>query len=182
MRTTCTTRSRASYHGVRAGQAGGHLACVMCVRARQAAAGVGSVHRGKARRRAHGLGVVHSDDFDVSVHRHNARKPRGRRGLDACATRWARRRRRQSPVLFRLSLFEIAKLQKLSTNLKISKNKSCRGAINLQLSQSATYVLMFGLAGKTRRRYRISRPRNTVRRNFNSIKWLCTQNWNVRQL
>jgi hypothetical protein len=60
---------------------------------------------------------------------------------------WGLRRRRQSLVLFRLSLFEIAKLQKLSTNLKISKNKSCRGAIDLQLSQRATYVLISGLSG-----------------------------------
>jgi hypothetical protein len=36
---------------------------------------------------------------------------------------------------FRSAFFQIAKLQKLSTNLKISKNKSCRGAIDLQLSQ-----------------------------------------------
>jgi hypothetical protein len=65
-------------------------------------------------------------------------KPKRRRARDAA---WELRRRRPSPVLFRLCLLEIAKLQKLSTNLKISKNKSCRGAIDLQLSRRATYVL-----------------------------------------
>jgi hypothetical protein len=65
-------------------------------------------------------------------------KPERRRACDAA---WELRRRRPSPVLFRLSVFEIAKLQKLSTNLKISKNKSCRGVIDLQLSQRATNVL-----------------------------------------
>jgi hypothetical protein len=58
---------------------------------------------------------------------------RGSHVAGAVQTRWARRRRRPSQVLFRLSLFEIAKLQKSSTNSKISTNKSCRGAIDLQL-------------------------------------------------
>jgi hypothetical protein len=46
------------------------------------------------------------------------------------------------PILFRDSVFKIMKLQKVSSYLKISKNKSCRGAIDLQLSQRVTYVLI----------------------------------------
>jgi hypothetical protein len=101
---------------------------------------------------------VHSDDFDVSVHRNSERKPRGWRGPDALMTRWARRRCRPSPVLFRLSPFEIAKLEKVSSNLKISENKSCRGAIVLQLSQRATWCLSNGLSGNVGRSWQNSRP------------------------
>jgi hypothetical protein len=36
----------------------------------------------------------------------------------------------------------------MSTHLKSSKNKSCRGAIDLQLSQRATYVLLNRFWGK----------------------------------
>jgi hypothetical protein len=56
----------------------------------------------------------------------------------------------------------------VSTNLKMSKTRSCRGAIDLQLSQRATYVLMFSLKGKTRRRCNNSRPGITVRTSFKS--------------
>jgi hypothetical protein len=34
---------------------------------------------------------VHGDNFTASVHRSKVGKPCGRRGPDACATRWARR-------------------------------------------------------------------------------------------
>jgi hypothetical protein len=44
---------------------------------------------------------------------------------------WARQRRYLLHFLFHLRIFENAILQKVTTNLKISKNKSCRGAINL---------------------------------------------------
>jgi hypothetical protein len=110
---------------------------------------VHAVHCEGTRHRAHDDALVHNDAYGISVHRHNAGKPRGRCGPDARATRWARRRRRPSQVLFRLSLFEIAKLQKVPTNLKISKNRSCRGAIDLQLSQRATYVLINRFVGKS---------------------------------
>jgi hypothetical protein len=81
----------------------------------------------------------------------------------------ARRRRRPSQVLFRLSLFEIAKLEKVTTNLKISKNKSCRGTIDLQLSQKASYVLINHLSGNVGRSCRFSMARFTVHSAFNSI-------------
>jgi hypothetical protein len=44
---------------------------------------------------------------------------------------WARQRRYLLHFLFHLRIFENVILQKVTTNLKISKNKSCRGAINL---------------------------------------------------
>jgi hypothetical protein len=84
---------------------------------------------------------------------------RSRRARDALGAQ----RRRPSLVLFRLSLFEIVKLQKLSTNLKISKNKSCRGAIDLQLSQRASYVLINGLSGNVGRSCSFSRAQVTVK-------------------
>jgi hypothetical protein len=61
------------------------------------------------------------------------------------------------------------KLQKVSTNLKISKNKSCRGAIDLQLSQRATYVLINGLSENVGRIWQKSQPQVTVHSTFNSI-------------
>jgi hypothetical protein len=101
--------------------------------------------------------------------------------LDTGARALARRRRRPSEVLFRLSLFEIAKLQKSSTNLKISKKQSCRGAIDLQLSQKATYVLINRLPGKLKLA-EISAPSYCSQRIQLDFWPICTQNWNVRQL
>jgi hypothetical protein len=51
--------------------------------------------------------------------------------------------------LFRSAFIKIAELQILECNLKISKNKSCRGAIELQLSQRASYVLINVFMAKT---------------------------------
>jgi hypothetical protein len=62
---------------------------------------------------------------------------------------------------FRSAFFQIAKLQKLSTKLKISKNKSW-GAIDLQLSQRATYVFINGLSGNVGRSCSFSTARVTV--------------------
>jgi hypothetical protein len=70
---------------------------------------------------------------------------------------------------FRSAFFQIAKLQKVSTNLKISKNKSCRGALDLQLSQRATYVSIDGLSGNVGRSCSFSTDRVTVHSAFNSI-------------
>jgi hypothetical protein len=70
------------------------------------------------------------------------------------------------PILFRDSLFEIIKLQKVSSYSKISKNKICRGAIDLQLWQRVTYVLINGFVEKTRWNSSKFRPLVTVRRNF----------------
>jgi hypothetical protein len=50
----------------------------------------------------------------------------------------------------------------MSTNLKISKKQSCRGAIDLQLSQRATYVLINGLPGNVDRSCSFSTARVTV--------------------
>jgi hypothetical protein len=61
------------------------------------------------------------------------------------------------------------KLQKVPTYLKISKNKSCRGAIDLQLSQRATYVLINGLSGNVGRSCSFSTTQVTVHSVFNSI-------------
>jgi hypothetical protein len=113
--------------------------------------------------------AVHSGGIQASVLRRYTRVTHGRRNPDARATCWALRRRRPSPVLFRLSLFEIAKLQKSSTNLKISKNKGCRGAIDLQLSQRATYVLINSLSGNVGRSWQNSRPQVTVHSALNLI-------------
>jgi hypothetical protein len=63
-----------------------------------------------------------------SVRRSPARAARGR-GTGAAL--WSARRRRSAPFLFHLPVFEIAKLQKSSTKLKISQKQSCRGAIDL---------------------------------------------------
>jgi hypothetical protein len=50
----------------------------------------------------------------------------------------------------------------VATKLKISKNKSCRGAIDLQLSQRATYVLINGLSGNVGRSCSFSTAQITV--------------------
>jgi hypothetical protein len=73
------------------------------------------------------------------------------------------------PVLFHLRRFENAKLPKMATKLKISKNKSCRGAIDLQLSQRASYALINGLSGNVGRSWQNSRPQVTVQSTFNSV-------------
>jgi hypothetical protein len=50
---------------------------------------------------------------------------------------------------FGVQLFDRSKLKIFEPNLKISKFKSCRTRILLQLSQGATYVILRGLAGKS---------------------------------
>jgi hypothetical protein len=55
------------------------------------------------------------------------------------------------------------------TKLKFSENKSCRGALDLQLSQRATYVLINGLAGNVGRSWQNSRPQVTVHSAFKSM-------------
>jgi hypothetical protein len=102
-----------------------------------------------------------------TVRRGIARTPRGRRGNGAAL--WSARRRRPAVFLFHLPVFEIAKLQKLSTKLKISQKQSCRGAVDLQLSQRATYVLINGLPGNVDRSCRFSTARFTVHSAVNSI-------------
>jgi hypothetical protein len=72
-------------------------------------------------------------------------------------------------IQFRDSVFEIIKLQKVSTNFKISKNKSCRRAIDLELLQRATYVLINGLSGNVGRSCSFSTTRVTVHKGFNSV-------------
>jgi hypothetical protein len=81
----------------------------------------------------------------------------------------ARECRARRQFQFRVALFQIAKLQKVSTNFKISKDKSCRRAIDLQLSQRATYVLINRLPGNVGRSWQKSRPQVTVHSAFNSI-------------
>jgi hypothetical protein len=74
-----------------------------------------------------------------------------------------------TPLLFHLSVFAKAKLEKVTTNLKISKNKSCRGTIDLQLSQRASYVLINHLSGNVGRSCRFSTAWVTVHNAVNSI-------------
>jgi hypothetical protein len=85
------------------------------------------------------------------------------KSLARCA-RWRRR-----PLLFHVHTFEIAKLPKAATKLKISKSRSCRWVIALQLSQRVTYVLVKGLTGKTWWTRWFSQPWVIVHRDFNSI-------------
>jgi hypothetical protein len=94
--------------------------------------------------------------------------PRGRRGQTARA-RGRGVAGAQRLFQFRETVFKITKLQKVSTNLKISENKSCRRAIDLQLSQRATYVLMNGLSGNVGRSCSFSTARVTVHSAVNSI-------------
>jgi hypothetical protein len=94
----------------------------------------------------------------MSVRRTPPRVPRGRAEGRARARSRACRRRRRVPVLFHLRRFENAKLPKVATKLKITKNKSCRGDIDLQLSQRVTYVLINGLSGNVGRSWQNSQP------------------------
>jgi hypothetical protein len=71
--------------------------------------------------------------------------------------------------LIRLGLFEIAKLQNVPTKSKISEKKSCRGAIDLQLSQRASYVLINRLPGNVDRSCRFSTAQVTVHKGFKSV-------------
>jgi hypothetical protein len=112
---------------------------------------------------------VHNDNFTASVHQSKAGKPRGRCSPNARETRCVRWQRRPSQVLFCLSLFEIVKLQKLSTNSKISKNKSCRGAKDLQLSQRATDVLTNRFVGESCWSCSFSTARITVHKGFKPV-------------
>jgi hypothetical protein len=57
----------------------------------------------------------------------------------------------------------------MPTKLKFSEDKSCRGALDLQLSQRSTYVLINGLAGNVGRSWQNSRPQVTVHNAFNSM-------------
>jgi hypothetical protein len=91
----------------------------------------------------------------------NTRAARGRRELGNGV--------RRLPLLFHLSVFAKAKLEKVTTNLKISKYKSCRGAIDLQLSQRATYVLINRLPGNVGRSCSCSTARVNVHSAVNSI-------------
>jgi hypothetical protein len=123
--------------------------------------------RGEAEGSRHGR--VHSGDSRASVRRSIDPVTRGRCIKNARAGTRARRRRRPAPVLFRLGLFEIAKLQKSSTHSKISKKQSCRGDIDLQLSERATYVLINGLPGNVGQSCSFSTARVTVYSAVNSI-------------
>jgi hypothetical protein len=81
----------------------------------------------------------------------------------------ARRRRCSDRFSFHLAQFKNMNLQFLEYNLKISKNKSCRGAIDIQLSQRVTCVLINGLSGNVGRSCSFSTARVTVHSAFNSI-------------
>jgi hypothetical protein len=89
--------------------------------------------------------------------------PRGRTPEAWAASRsGARVRTSRHQFQLRLAFFQIAKLQKVPTKLKISKKQSCRWAIDLQLSQRATYLLINGLSGNVGRSCSFSTARVTV--------------------
>jgi hypothetical protein len=153
----------------------GHLArcmrpCVLRHGALRRVAGRG-VHGRGAQAQGRGGGPtevqVHRGDAEASVRRRNRRATRGRRGNGAAL--WSARRRRSAVFLFHLPVFEIAKLQKSSTKLKISQKQSCRGAVDLQLSRRATYVLINGLPRNAHRSCRFSTAQFTVHSAVNSI-------------
>jgi hypothetical protein len=104
----------------------------------------------------------------MSVRRTPSQVPRGRRG-QTTRVRGRGVASAQRLFQFREPVFKITKLQKVSTNLKISKNKSCRGSIDLQLSQRDTYVLINGLSGNVGRSCSFSTARVTVHSVVNSI-------------
>jgi hypothetical protein len=103
----------------------------------------------------------------MSVRRTPSQVPRGRHGQTARARRRGVTDARRL-FQFREPVFKFSKLQKVSTNLKISKNKSCRGAIDLQLSQRETYVLINGFSGNVGQSCSFSTARITVHSAFNS--------------
>jgi hypothetical protein len=88
--------------------------------------------------------------------------------------------RRLRPFQFRDPVLEIIKLQKVSTYSKISKTKSCRGAIDLQLSQREIYVLINGKILTKLQKF--SAPSYCSQRVQLDFWPICTQNLNVRQL
>jgi hypothetical protein len=108
---------------------------------------LGAVYGGKARRRPHG-GPRSTTKLSRLPY---AGRTRGCHVAGAATASTAL-------LLFHLSVFANAKLEKVTTNLKISKNKSCRGVIDLQLSQRATYALINCLPGNVGRSWQKSRP------------------------
>jgi hypothetical protein len=98
-----------------------------------------------------------------------ARYDAWQRKKEASARTRALRLRRRRPFQFRDPVFKITKLEKVSTNLKNSKIKSCKGAIDLQLSQRASYVLINGFVGKSRRSCSFSTARVTIHKGFKSV-------------
>jgi hypothetical protein len=120
---------------VRAGTTRGAASCPAC---RGASLGVAQGTLGRAE---------HSRGRGSTADSPRGRTPEGYVG-DACRagdvaseTR-VRRCRRSAPNLIQVHLFKNAKLQKVATTLKIPKNRSCRGYIDLQLLQRASYVLI----------------------------------------
>jgi hypothetical protein len=85
------------------------------------------------------------------------------------AALWSARAPARCAVLFRSAYFKNVELQILECNFQNSKNKSCRGAIDLQLSQRATYVLINGLSGNVGQSCSFSTARVTVHSAVNSI-------------
>jgi hypothetical protein len=88
------------------------------------------------------------------------------------AALWSARmrvRRRGEPFYFAQHFFKNAELQFLEYNLKFSEKQSCRGAIDLQLSQRASYVLINRWPGNVDRSCSFSTAQVTVYSAFNSI-------------
>jgi hypothetical protein len=113
--------------------------------------------------------AAHRGGAEASVRRGARGSTRGQKKKEALTCTRTLHPRRRRPFQFREPAFEITKLQKVSTNLKISKNKSCRGPIDLQLSQRASYVLINGFVGKSRRSCSFSTARVTVHNGFKSV-------------
>jgi hypothetical protein len=137
--------------------------CLRCVRPSRR--GAQEEHRW----RVHGGSWVHSGDS------------RDIRTLGQCAeatwpaqSRRARRARRGDDVarhkFISFKPLQNCKNPKIVNKLEnLQKNKSCRGAIDLQLFQRVTYVLINGLFGNVGRSCRFSTARVTVHSAVNSI-------------
>jgi hypothetical protein len=92
--------------------------------------------------------VVHREDAEASVRWRKAGSTRGTQGVRA------RNADVMMPALctWFYFIYPSSKMQNpnfLNRTCKISKYESCRRAIDLQLSQRATYVLINGFVGKT---------------------------------
>jgi hypothetical protein len=139
---------------------------------------LGSAYSESARRTAHGRDLVHNGGTEASVHRRLRRTTRGsekrrraRSGAELATS---------SSIPISRSRFRNYKTPKSVTYSKISKTKSCRGAIDLQISQREIYVLINGKILTKLQKF--SAPSYCSQRVQLDFWPICTQNLNVRQL
>jgi hypothetical protein len=92
--------------------------------------------------RVHGVERVHSDDYPASVHRHPHESARGWAVAGVRTRSGAATPSSDSVSKPHAGFQNCITPQKWQLSQKSPKNKSCRGAIDLQLSQRVTYVLI----------------------------------------